>query len=90
MTDADKERSIMIVESIFTKILLFIKSIQRKYKLMNQYCKCCGREMSYDFSVSDEDWEQLPLKYHNHVLCIHCFCEMHPNLENVKIEYYRS
>lgn len=68
----------------YEKILLYIKNIQRKHKLMNQYCKKCGREMGYDYNISDKNWKQLPQKYHNHILCIHCFCELHPDLENLK------
>lgn len=71
------------LEKTFDYIILKLKNFKRKYRLMNQYCKCCGHEMGYDFNVSDEDWEKLPVEYHNHVLCIHCFCKLHPDLENL-------
>ena len=65
----------------FNKVRLRVKCFLRKYKLMNQFCKRCGKtNKSFDFSVSDEVWEKLPKKYHNHILCLHCFLE----------EYYKE
>lgn len=81
---------LMLLETSFDKIILKIKNIQRRYRLMNQYCKCCGHEMGYDYHVSDEAWMKLPAEYHNHVLCLHCFCKLYPDdLNNLEFEYYQ-
>lgn len=78
------------LEKIFTKIILKLRCIKRKYRLCNQFCKHCGREMGYDFIVSDEDWYKLPEKYHNHVLCIHCFCKLYGgDLNKINIKYFK-
>ena len=59
---------------MFNKIRVKIKCFIRKYKLMNQFCKKCGKPMTvYDYSVSDDVWEKMPLEYQNHVLCLDCF-----------------
>lgn len=63
------------------------KCFLRQYKLMNQYCKRCGKDMHYDFSVSDNDWSRIPVKYQNHVLCLECFMEVYPEAD-VDIELF--
>ena len=40
-----------------------------------QYCKKCGRDMRFEFSIRDEIWKKLPIEWQNHVLCIECFIE---------------
>jgi hypothetical protein len=40
-----------------------------------QYCKKCGRDQRFEFSIKKEIWEKLPIKWQNHVLCIECFLE---------------
>lgn len=78
------------LEKIFDYIILKLKNFKRRYCLMNQYCKCCGHEMGYDFNVNDKDWLKLPKKYHDKILCIHCFCKLHPDLENVKFKFFTN
>ena len=66
------------------------KNFLKKFKLMNQYCKSCGNDMGYDYKVSDEDWEKLPLKYHNKVLCLNCFCKYYAgDLNEVDIIFFQ-
>ena len=67
---------------VFNKIRLKIKCFMRKYRLMNQFCKKCGKKNKlYDFSVSDEDWSKISIEYQNHVLCLDCFIEEYPEPE---------
>ncbi len=40
-----------------------------------QYCKKCGRDQRFEFSIRKEIWEKLPIEWQNHVLCIECFLE---------------
>jgi hypothetical protein len=40
-----------------------------------QYCKKCGRDQRFEFSIREEIWSKLPEKWINHVLCIECFLE---------------
>ena len=40
-----------------------------------QYCKKCGRDMRFEFSIRREIWEKLPQQWVDHVLCIECFLE---------------
>ncbi len=40
-----------------------------------QYCKKCGRDMRFEFSIRKEIWEKLQDQWKNHVLCIECFLE---------------
>lgn len=40
-----------------------------------QYCKKCGRDQRFEFSIKKEIWEKLPEEWQNHVLCIECFLE---------------
>lgn len=78
------------IESISTNILLKLRCYKRKHKLVNQFCKNCGREMGYDFSVPDTDWEKVPQKFQNHILCVHCFCGLYKgDLSKVKIKFYK-
>ena len=79
-----------MIEKIFNKIILNVHLIQRKYKLMNQFCKKCGHTMSYDYSIPNKDWEKLPQKYHEGVLCFNCFVEEYPdNLNDLEIEWWQ-
>lgn len=71
-------------------IRLHLKLFLKKYFLLNQFCKKCGKSNEYDFSVSDEEWVKLPEKYHNHVLCFNCFIEEYPSDEfNCNITFYK-
>ena len=40
-----------------------------------QYCKKCGRDQRFEFSIRKEIWDLMPEKWINHVLCIECFLE---------------
>ena len=40
-----------------------------------QYCKKCGRDMRFEFSIRDEIWNKLPKTWKDRVLCIECFLE---------------
>jgi len=40
-----------------------------------QYCKKCGRDQRFEFSICDEIWNKLPEIWQNHILCIECFLE---------------
>ena len=40
-----------------------------------QYCKKCGRDQRFEYSIRKEIWELMPKKWVNHVLCIECFLE---------------
>lgn len=67
--------------SILKKLLVKYKCFLKKHILINQFCKKCGKDMHYDYSVSDEDWSKLSKKYQNHVLCLDCFVEEYPEHE---------
>lgn len=45
------------------------------YMLKQQYCKKCGRDIRFEFSIKDEIWNKLPKKWQNRVLCIECFLD---------------
>jgi hypothetical protein len=47
--------------------------------LGKQTCAKCLKEMRFEFSIKDEIWNKLPVKWRNHCLCIECFSE---ELEN--------
>ena len=71
-------------------IIVKYKNFKKRFVRTNQFCKCCGKDMDYDYSVDEETWEELPQKYHNHVLCIHCFCELYPkDLNKVNFKFYQ-
>ena len=77
------------LEKVFSYILVKLRIIKKKHRVVNQFCKYCGKEMSYDYHVSDEDWRKLPSLYYNKVLCVHCFCELYPcDLSKVDFEFY--
>lgn len=40
-----------------------------------QYCKKCGRDQRFEYSIRKEIWGLMPEKWINHVLCIECFTE---------------
>lgn len=76
------------LERIFHKIILHLRLHQRKHKLVNQFCKRCGHEMGYDYSIKNKDWEKIPEKYQNHVLCWNCFCDEYPsNVSEVEVKF---
>lgn len=78
------------LEKIFNKIILTVHLIQRRYKLMGQFCKKCGHTMSYDYSMPSKDWKKLPVKYHESVLCFNCFVdEYSDNLNDLEIEWWK-
>lgn len=82
------EQIINELESYLRKIILKLRCQRKKHNLVNQFCKKCGTEMSYDYQISAEDWEKLPAKYQDHVLCIHCFCEEYPDdLADINIKF---
>ena len=52
-------------------------------------CEKCGTEMNYDYHVSNTDWEKLPEKYRESVLCLHCFCEEYQgDLNDISIMFW--
>ena len=40
-----------------------------------QYCKKCGRDQRFEYSIRKEIWKLMPDRWINHVLCIECFLE---------------
>lgn len=67
------------------KLRVKSKCFLKKYKLVNQFCKKCGKTMNYDFSVNDTEWNKIS-QYHNHVLCLDCFLKLYPEPEvNIKL-----
>lgn len=77
------------VELLFKKIMVMFRCGRRKYVCVNQFCKKCGSEMGYDFSVPDEVWVNLPEEYQNHVLCLHCFLSEYPDkIDDLNIKLY--
>ena len=79
------------LERTFQKIILDLRENKKKYKMINQYCKYCGSEMGYDYSVSDAVWSKIYDKYGYNILCIHCFCRLYPgNLEDVEFELFKG
>ena len=40
-----------------------------------QYCKKCGRDQRFEFSIRDEIWNKLPEMWRDRILCIECFLE---------------
>lgn len=87
----------MIIRDLFYKLRVKSKCFIRNYKLMNMFCKRCGRticpdEYLYDWGVSDEDWSKIPQEYQEHVLCLNCFCELYPvddGETELKIKLYK-
>ena len=79
------------IEKIFRKIIITLRRIQRKHCLVNQYCKKCGTEMDYDYSINDFEWNQyIPNKYNNHVLCLNCFIQEYAgDINELEITYYK-
>ena len=79
-----------IVEHIVNKIFVKSKCFKKRFRLVDQFCKHCGRDMGYDYHIPDEMWSKLPEKYQNHVLCIHCFCKLYPEpMDEYEIPFYK-
>lgn len=77
------------IEKQFNNTIIKIRNIKKKYTITNQYCKYCGKEMHYDYHIPEENWLKIPSKYHNKVLCIHCFCELYPSeLSKINLKLY--
>jgi len=57
------------------KIRLHIKNFLRKYIVLNEYCKKCGRRNKTTwFSATDKVWERVTHQEKNcNVLCWICF-----------------
>lgn len=84
------DNSIDALESLFMKIIVKLRCWRRETVLVNQFCKKCGSEMAYDFSVPDELWDNLPNKYQNHVLCLNCFLREYPDgIDELDIKLYK-
>ena len=75
------------LENVFNKIILHLRLTKKKYRISNQFCKKCGREMHYDYNVSDEEWNKLQGKYN--ILCWDCFCDEYPtDIHNIDVKFY--
>lgn len=54
--------------------------------LKNQTCKKCLKEIRFAFSINDEIWNKLPLKWKDKELCFECFLkELEKEVPNQKI-----
>ena len=51
------------------------KLIKRKFKLIDSFCRCCGKDV-HDFVVEDNIWNRIESHIkHGNTLCYDCFCE---------------
>jgi hypothetical protein len=56
--------------------LLLFKLILRRFRLINSFCKVCGRDV-HDFVVEDKLWALIePDIKHGNTLCYDCFNEL--------------
>lgn len=84
----DKTKNINKLERIFQKIILKLRYHKKQNNMVPQFCKYCGSEMGYDYSVNDNDWNKVCGKYKYNILCISCFCKLYPeDLSKVKFHF---
>lgn len=54
---------------------LHYKLLLKRLKVVDSFCKVCGRDV-HDFSAPADIWQQVsPRKNGDGVLCYDCFCE---------------
>lgn len=60
---------------LFYWLRVTYKQIKKRSKLINSFCKQCGRD-NHDFVVDNETWNLVaPLIRNGSVLCYDCFVE---------------
>lgn len=72
----------------FNKLRIKYKNFTKHFILRNQFCKCCGKDMDYDYWIDNNLWKKLPKQYQNKVLCLECFCKLYPYADNFSVEMY--